>query len=808
MNWRGLGTKIVGSGLALIVFTLALVLAIVWYKTGTLKEQITSKLEEDAVKDVSSLTLSLYQRAQAQFEIVEDKLTCDLNVARKTLERQGGLSFNSADKVAWRAVNQYTQKLEQVELPQMTLGGRPLDASRSFQDRLPVVDEVRELVGATCTVFQRLNEEGDMLRVLTNVPAKDGTRAVGTYIPRTNPDGRENPVIAAVLKGQAYSGRALVMDKWHQAIYEPLKDEAGRVIGVLYVGVDLDKELADLKNDLAGYVIGRTGYCFVLDSEGRYVVSQNNQRNGELIWDVRDADGRFMVQDIIQAAIKAPAGEISLIRYSWSDRAQDAPRQKVAASVYFQPLDWVIGAGVYEDELNETAKGIDASAQEALLWIVAAAAAVLILGGLGLFIFSRRITGPILLLAELSRMFSGGEMEISARDKKEIEKISRRPDELGVIGRAFEKLMLYFQQKSGEAERIAEGVLDLDVEFASAKDGLGNAFRGMTRRLNQALSEVRESAELNAAGSLEIRQANRALSQGASEQASALEEISSSMVEMTDTTRQNAGTAAEAKKLMNETRGAAEDGSKKMARLVEANSAINASSREIAKIIKTIEGIAFQTNLLALNAAVEAARAGKHGKGFAVVAGEVRNLAGRSARAAQETTALIEASIANIEQETTAVYQTAGFLDAIVERVNKAGQLVEEIHRAGQDQADGILQITQGLEQIESVTQKNLAVAEQTSSAAEELTRQAAVVKELMARFQLKDGENGAGRAPLARVDDNLFLPNAGPGPAGLAPGRAEALKGDRFKRLARGEGAEPGALEIFENQGRSGGRN
>ena len=199
-------------------------------------------------------------------------------------------------------------------------------------------------------------------------------------------------------------------------------------------------------------------------------------------------------------------------------------------------------------------------------------------------------------------------------------------------------------------------------------------------------------------------------------------------------------TASEAKGLMAEARRAAKDGTGKMAHLVETTSEINKSSKEIAKIIKTIDDIAFQTNLLALNAAVEAARAGMHGKGFAVVAGEVRNLAGRSAQAARETTELIETSLKSIGEETEAVQQTAAILDDIVTNVNKVGALVEEMHQANQDQSGGISQINEGLKQIESVTQRNLAGAEQTAAATQELSGQAELVEKLLTRFTVKNG--------------------------------------------------------------------
>jgi methyl-accepting chemotaxis protein len=208
------------------------------------------------------------------------------------------------------------------------------------------------------------------------------------------------------------------------------------------------------------------------------------------------------------------------------------------------------------------------------------------------------------------------------------------------------------------------------------------------------------------------------------------------MTELASQTKTNAENATQADRLAQEARNGAAKGSSQMEEMVSAITVISQSSREVAKIIKVIDDIAFQTNLLALNAAVEAARAGRHGKGFAVVADEVRNLAARSAKAAKETGEMIASSVQQVETGTSIAARTAEALKEIVAGATRVTDLVSEIAAASNEQAQGISQINTGLSQIDQVTQQNTASAEETASSAQELAGVTARLKRLVDQFE------------------------------------------------------------------------
>jgi len=282
--------------------------------------------------------------------------------------------------------------------------------------------------------------------------------------------------------------------------------------------------------------------------------------------------------------------------------------------------------------------------------------------------------------------------------------------------------------------------------YATMKDNINTVLRS----LDEALNQVSEAVGQVSSASGQISSGAQSLAEGASEQASSLEEVSSSLEEMSSMTKQNADNSNHAKLLATEAKAAANEGDASMKKMAEAIREIKQSSDNTAKIIKTIDDIAFQTNLLALNAAVEAARAGEAGKGFAVVAEEVRNLAMRSAEAAKNTANMIEESVKNADGGVKITEEVAKSLGQIVDRTQKVGDLIAEIAAASNEQALGIEQVNTAVAQMNQVTQSNAANSEESASASEELSSQAAELANMVNEFTLSAGV-GHRQGPGAR---------------------------------------------------------
>lgn len=311
-------------------------------------------------------------------------------------------------------------------------------------------------------------------------------------------------------------------------------------------------------------------------------------------------------------------------------------------------------------------------------------------------------------------------------------------DEIGQLSEAFAKMTQVQQQRALLAAKIADGDLTEQVTVFSEKDILGNALEKMTTNLNNIIGDLITSSHKVTIGADQVSESSQSLSQCATQQAASLQEMTSSMTEIGAKTAANAENSNAVNQLVIKTRKTGEKSAQQMEAMKAAMKAISDSSVEIGKIINVIDDIAFQTNLLALNAAVEAARAGKHGKGFAVVSQEVRTLAARSAKAAQETTALIEGSATKVADGNSILEKTAKAFEEINEMVGKAAALVAEIAEASNEQSQGISQVNQGLSQIDGVTQQNTANAEETSAAAQELATLAGYLRKILSRFKIK----------------------------------------------------------------------
>lgn len=380
--------KITAIAILPIILTALVILAIFLYQSSLLHSFFHEEIDRQARSEAQKVAQSVYLMCRSAQESVQQTVDANLRVAADIFDRSGPVSFGP-EPVRWTAVNQFTQRSQAVILPRMLLGGRWLGQVHDPLETVPMVDATEQLVGGTATIFQRMNETGDMLRVATSVIDKDGYRAIGTYIPAVNPDGKPNPVVASLLRGDTFRGRAFVVDAWYITAYQPLWNrDRSRVIGALYVGVK-QENLQSLRQGIMDIVVGRTGYVWVLggkgEQRGRYIISKDGVRDGEFVLNTVDESRQPFVQRFIDQATALPFPEdgkaipVVFDRYPWKNPGEDVEQYKSVALTYFAPWDWVIGAAYYESDFAPKHQRVASAIHSMAVWIIVATALLALL---------------------------------------------------------------------------------------------------------------------------------------------------------------------------------------------------------------------------------------------------------------------------------------------------------------------------------------------------------------------------------------------------------------------------------------------
>ncbi len=658
--------KVTGLSLAAGAVVMVLTAVMTIWQSNRTTHIVDEELNQLVRSNTAQIASDVWHLAASSNSLAQQKVASDLAVARNVLNNAGEVVLGS-DTQRWEAIDQFSGTPSTVDLPILEIGGVTLDRNRSFRVAVPIVDEVKTIVGGTSTVFQRMNPQGDMLRVATNVESADGERAIGTYIPAAGADGRRNPIVSAVLEGDTFYGRAFVVGEWYLTAYEPIVDTNGDIIGALYVGVPESSIQAAIRDVIMDIRVGETGYVFVLrgsgSDRGEYIVSQGGNRDGENVWDVEDSDGELFMQRLIEGAVAAEGESAYFIEYPWRNIGDPAPRNKLTAAIHFAPWDWVIGAGAYEDELFVARDRVDDALAALVRVLLLTGLVVLLIVALAATTLGRRITLPLITVTE----------------------------------------------KIG---RIAEGDLTVEIQTTQTDEvgELADAARSMVDRLREVVEGVRAAAYNVHSGGQQLSSSAQQIAQGATENAASTQQLSASVGEMDSTIKQSAEAARETDRIAQDAAERATEGTEAVRRTIVAMG-------DISEKIAIIEEIARQTNLLALNAAIEAARAGDAGRGFSIVASEVRKLAERTQNSAAEITTLAHSSVE--------VSRVAGDkLEELAPNIRHTAELVREISAAGAQQSTGVDQINTAMLQMDRVTQQSASASEQLAATAEELASQ------------------------------------------------------------------------------------
>jgi methyl-accepting chemotaxis protein len=654
-----------------------------------------------------------------------------------------------------------------------------------------MIDEIGKVTGETATLFRWQDAEQDFFRKTTNIIRDDGQRAVGT------PLGKASAAYAPVVAGRTYLGEAVILGKAYYTVYHPVYDPAGKIIGILYAGVQ--KAHVDAFANAIGWQVLITGAIAVVLGVGIALLLTRillrplpqiagwTERLAQYDMDVeisyrdrRDEVGTLAraIDELKQTSINAARAESGLENVSanvmiadqnnvivYCNRSVIALLKKAEADMrkdlpHFDAGD-LIGKSI--DVFHK----VPAHQQKILAGLTASHRARISIGGRIFDLIANPAlnrrgvrVGTVLEWADRTEEVRLGNEMVSLVQNATEQGFAERVDLSGKtgfiksLGEAINTMSDKCQAMTGEIAQVIAAMAQGDLTQHLSKDypGIFGQLRtganAMAERLRDFAGRLADTARTVRDASAEISTGSQDLAQRTESQAASIEETAASMHEITTTVKQNADNAQAANQLAVAARDTAEKGGSVVSDAVTAVTQIEDSARKISDIVGLIDEIAFQTNLLALNASVEAARAGEAGKGFAVVAQEVRALAQRSANASKDIKALITASNAQVKTGATLVNQTGSSLTEIVTAIKKVSDIVAEIAAASREQATGLEQVNTAVGSMDEMTQRNGALVEQTSASAQALADQGRQLAELVGFF--RTGTERPAAAPSA----------------------------------------------------------
>ena len=441
----------------LISFTLLLALVPLGVSALLSLGKFTEDLKQSYESDLEHIVANIHAMCRAQQELLQNKVTADLNTAHYVFFQNGrSVSISHGHFVEFTAQDQSTNELSRVRVPLWSIGGKPITKDYTL------VDRVQKLVGGTCTVFQRT--EGDrLLRISTNVLHANGIRAVGTYL------SPSSEVAKTILRGETYWGRAFVVNAWYITAYEPIRDKNNEVIGALYVGIPEQSALS-LKEAIKSIKIGKTGYAYIMDSSGNLVV--HPAKEGENILEAKDSRGFEYMREIASKAPLLKENEVGTIRYPWAnvELGETSPRMKINKYQYFRDWDWIIAAGGYEEEIFE-------GVARTKFFIT-----LLAFGSIGLAILltvmlSRILTRPVMELTEVTARMAGGDLTQKVR--------ITTGDEIGTLASSFNRMA---DQVLSYTRNLEEIVYTRTQEIQEKEE----KYRNLSNLLNSVLESSTE----------------------------------------------------------------------------------------------------------------------------------------------------------------------------------------------------------------------------------------------------------------------------------------------------------------------------
>lgn len=733
--------KVIGLALISAILPAIILTSLLMHREEPLVEWISLEISNQLSTSFNATVKDMYGSCQTANDLIKKQIDGIINVTNYLIKISGGLHLDYSNEVDWLAINEENMQTKEVKLPQMLMGETWLGQNKSFARTTPIIDPIKDLLGGTLAIYQKMNDEGDMLRVATNISTPNHDRAISFYMSNTTANGKTNPITNALLQGKNYSGSIYVYDDWYIANFEPLKTDKNEIIGSLFVGIR-QKNIESLIRAIEDIKIGKSGYVWVMKAS-----DSNNLTNNILIKSI-NVDKSNIINDqsqpiykkILDKAYNLKEKEIGMEVASWQDPGEKNPSKKKIEYIYFKEWDWVIGLTAYERDFSQPYEQLRKLFIDLHSSIYIGAFLAVLVAGLIAFYLGGRIIKPITALTKIATRVAEGNIGAAV---SLIDRVNKGEDK--VLAQAKDR-----QDETGD---------------------LCRAILAMTANLNRIIGQVKTSSIQLISTATEISSTAKMQETTVNDFGASTNEIAAAVKEISSTSQELFNTMSNVSDVANETGSMADAGLGElsgmegtMKNLTDATTSISSKlavisdkAGNINSVVTTISKVADQTNLLSLNAAIEAEKAGEYGVGFAVVAREIRRLADQTALATldieqivKEMQSAVSAGVMEMDKFTEEVHSGVLEVGRISEHLQKIILQAQElsprfiaVKEGMQSQSQGAKQISDAMTNLTDAAFKTSNSLKEFERATKSLHKAVDGLRNEITRFKVSESNNG-----------------------------------------------------------------
>jgi len=722
MKFR-LRTRIVSLSALAVLATIALLLGLLKIEEDGFVRRVVAEWQSFALGSMTRSVEDAWERCHAANAILAGELSREA----AALSAEGGvlsrLSFSpSLSRLAVRAAGE-GDAARTVEVHAAVFDGARVPLSRkpgSADALFPPGAHVAK------SLFSRLNEAGDMVCVASSETAPDGETAVGLLRPVVSERGEADGELSRVLAGRSWLGsRPGPADSWRLVLSEPLREENGQVSGMVSLSVDLTAAIAESRKALARVSSAKGIELWVLggegDDRGVFLASSNPERRGQDAWNVRDAEGKHAIRELISMAMRLPSGQTRTVRGTWQGPGDEAPRARTVVTGYFAPWDWVLGASMGDETYAGTEGQIRSIMGRLSQNMSAAGALVLLAVVLSSILLARALAKPIERLARAAEVISAGDLRASAGEGEE-SYVYETEQLRGAFRRMLESLGVVVSNLRGAGARVADA---------------GGTIAEKTARMAREAAERDSRTDKASASAKAIARRAEELSVTASVASAAVKEAA-----------RGAGESRQSLAGMEKRMRALEEAGGEISAHLEA---VRAACADLGSIVTAITKIADQTNVLSLNAAIEADKAGEAGRGFSAVAHAIRRLADRTAvesvridRTLRELAKAVGGGAGAMDGFVARVHESAreagligSQMEQLISQVQALSPGIDELAAGMRSSREGAEDICASMETLDAIGYAGRESLKEVGEAAEELSQAVETIRREGGKFKL-----------------------------------------------------------------------